>query len=205
MNTDQYDAFGGDKSVDEIQLEKAIEILYKNGYKVAKTAEEAKELAVQAGYSVADPLVVNEKVVTLKDLRNYFYMRLWSKYPGRQLYHVDGNWEKEMRLIRLFVESREKTGLNRFNAVQECVAIIDIMFNHEEEFKFRNPIDLRILGQGTAGWITQKACMILNEKLHKQQAEEVEKKIQEFEDNYTLDLDKKANLLDELLSKMEAD
>jgi len=65
VNTDQYDAFGGDKSVDEIQLEKAIEILYKNGYRVAKTAEEAKELAVQAGYSVTDPLVANEKVMTL--------------------------------------------------------------------------------------------------------------------------------------------
>jgi hypothetical protein len=62
---------------------------------------------------------------------------------------------------------------------------------------------MRILGQGKAGWITQKACMILNGKLHEQQAEEIERKIQEFEDEYPIDLDKKANLLDELLSKME--
>ena len=203
MNTNQYDAFGGDKSVEETQIEKAIEILYKDGYRVAKTAEEAKELAMQAGYRVSTPLVVNDKVATLMDLRNYFYMRLWSKYPDRQLYHVEGNWKKEMRFIRLFVEAREETGLNRFNAIQECITIIDIIFNHEEEFKFRNPIDLRVLGQGTAGWITQKACMILNEKLHKQQAEEMEQKIQEFEDGYTIDLDKKANLLDDLLLKLE--
>ncbi len=130
-------------------------------------------------------------------------MRLWTKYPDRQVYHVEGNWKEEIRLIRLFVESREKTGLNRFNAIQECIAIIDVIFDHEEEFNFKNPINIRILGQGTAGWITQKACMILNEKLHKQKSEEVEQKIKEFEDGYHIDLDEKANLLDELLSKME--
>jgi hypothetical protein len=204
MNRDQFDAFGDGKSTDEIQLEKAIEVIEKNGFRVARTAEDAKTLAIDAGYRVSDPLLVNDQIVTLKDLRNYFYMRLWTKFPERESYHVEGNWEKEMRIIRLFVESREKTGLNRFNAIQECVALIDIIFNHAEEFNFRKPIDLRVLGQGSAGWITQKASMILNEKLYKQRSDEVEKRIKEYEDGYDVDLDQKASLLDKLLSKMEA-
>ncbi|MHA2344384.1 MAG: hypothetical protein ACXADW_21210 [Candidatus Hodarchaeales archaeon] len=154
MNTDQYDVFGGDKSVDEIQLERAIEIIEAAKYKVAKTRDDVKQLAIEHGFKVSDPPIVNEKVISLKDLRNYFYMRLWTKYPDRQLYHVEGNWQKEMRFIRLFVEAREKTGLNRFSAIQECVTLIDIIFDYEEEFNFRNPIDMRILGQGKAGWIT---------------------------------------------------
>jgi hypothetical protein len=203
MNDDQYDVFGGGKSNDEIQLEKALELVEKQGFRVAKTAEDAKTLAIDAGYKVSDPLLVNDQIMTLKDLRNYFYMRLWTKYPERQSYHIEGNWEKEMRFIRLFVEAREKTGLNRFNAIQECVALIDIIFTHEEEFNFNKPIDLRILGQASAGWITQKASMILNDELQKQNVEAVEKKIKEYEESYDIDLDKRSNLLNDLLSKME--
>jgi len=205
MSTDQYDVFGGDKSVEEMQIEKSKEILEIAGYQIVQTREDVKRIAIENGFKVSEPLLVNDRVVTLKDLRNYFYMKLWSKYPERQLYHVEGNWDKEMRAIRLFVESREQSGLNRFNAIQECVALIDIIFTCEEQFNFKNPIDIRVLGQGKAGWITQKASIILNEKLHEQRAEEVEKRIQEFEDNYTLDLNKKANLLDELIEKMEVD
>jgi len=205
MSTDQYDVFGGDKSVEEMQIEKSKEILEIAGYQIVQTREDVKRIAIENGFKVSEPLLVNDRVVTLKDLRNYFYMKLWSKYPERQLYHVEGNWDKEMRAIRLFVESREQSGLNRFNAIQECVALIDVIFTCEEQFNFKNPIDIRVLGQGKAGWITQKASIILNEKLHEQRAEEVEKRIQEFEDNYTLDLNKKANLLDELIEKMEVD
>jgi hypothetical protein len=95
MNTDQYDVFGGDKSVDEIQLERAIEIIEAAKYKVAKTRDDVKQLAIEHGFKVSDPPIVNEKVISLKDLRNYFYMRLWTKYPDRQLYHVEGNWQKD--------------------------------------------------------------------------------------------------------------
>lgn len=204
MNKDQYDAFGDGKSNEEIQLEKAIEFIETHGYRVAKTAEDAKMLAIEAGYKVSEPILVNDQIVTLKDLRNYFYMRLWTKYPERQSYHVEGNWEKEMRLIRLFVESREKTGLNRFNAIQECIALIDVIFSHEEEFNFNKPIDIRVLGQGAAGWITQKATMILNEKIYKQKSDIAEQKIQEYEDEYDIDLDQKASVLDKLLANMEA-
>lgn len=203
MNLDQQDLFSEGKSIDEIQLEEAIRIIEKAGYRVARDAEEAKQIAVEAGWQVTEPILVNDKVVTLKDLHSYFFMRLWTKYPERYKYYVS-NIKNELRLIRLFVESREKTGLNRFNALQQCVAIINAIFDHEEEFNFKNPIDMRVIGQAKAGWITEKALQIVNNKLLNQREEDAERKIAEIEDNKKIDLREKARKLDELLEKMEA-
>lgn len=203
MNLDQQDLFSEGKSIDEIQLEEAIRIIEKAGYRVARDAEESKQIAVEAGWQVTEPILVNDKVVTLKDLHSYFFMRLWTKYPERYKYYVS-NIKNELRLIRLFVESREKTGLNRFNALQQCVAIINAIFDHEEEFNFKNPIDMRVIGQAKAGWITEKALQIVNNKLLNQREEDAERKIAEIEDNKKIDLREKARKLDELLEKMEA-
>jgi len=204
MNVDQMDAFSEGKSVEEIQIEKAIEILYKNEYRVAKTAEDAKELAIEAGYKVSEPVVVNSKVVNLTDLRNYFYMRLWNHYPNQQPYHIEGNIKNELRAFRLFVESREKTGLNRFNAIQECVEIIDTIFDHVSKFKFKKPIDLRVIGQGKAGWITQKAILIMNDEHQKKREKEIKEIIDKYDEEVEVDLNEKANELDTLLARMEA-
>lgn len=195
----QIDLFGGGKSTDEVQLEKAIEIVQCAGYNVVKTKEEARELAVNNGYVVFDQLTVNEQVVTLKDVRDYFFMRLWIKYPGRQAHYYE-NWQQEMRMVRLFVEAIELRGLNRFNAIQYGIAIIDTVFNHEEEFRFKNPIDIRVLGQGRAGWITGKSIEILNKQMEKRIESEMRQKADELENELAQDLE---DNLDELLAKVE--
>lgn len=202
MAWDQQDLFMKGKSVEEAQLETAIEIVHKAGYRIVRNAEEAKQIAIESGYQVSEPILVNDKVITLKDLRNYFFMRLWSKYPDRQKYYVD-NIKNEMRLMRLFVESREEKGLNKFNAVQQCVAIIDVIFDHEEEFNFKNPIDIRVIGQAKAGWITEKAIQIINNALLKEKEHIAKRKIEEMENNKEIDLQEKSKELNELLAKME--
>jgi hypothetical protein len=198
------DAFSVGKSVDEVQIDNAMSVLQKAGYMVARTAEEAKEIAIDCGYKVSDPVVVNDRVVNLRDLRNYFYMRLWNKYPNRQSYHLEGNIKNEMRAFKLFVESREETGLNRFNAIQECVKIIDTIFDHADKFRFNKPIDLRVLGQGKAGWITHKAILIMNDERKKRQEKEIKEMMDKHEEEFEVDLAEKANELDMLLSRMEA-
>jgi len=203
MNLDQQDLFGEGKSVDEIQLEEAIKIIEKAGYRVARDAEEARQIAIESGWQVTEPILVNDKVMTIKDLRNYFFMRLWSKYPNRYKYYVD-NVKNEFRMMRLFIESRESKGLNRFNAIQQCVAIINAIFDHEEEFNFKNPIDIGVLGQAKAGWITEKALYIVNNELLKEREKKAERMIAEIEDNNKIDPREKGRKLDELLAKMEA-
>jgi len=204
MNIDQIDAFGGDKSVDEVQLENALNVVQNAGYRLAKTREDTRDLAIENGYKVSDPLTVNDKVINITDLRNYFYMRLWRHYPNQQSYHIEGNIRNEMRAFKLFVESREKTGLNRFNAIQECVEIIDVIFDHANKFKFNKPIDLRVLGQGKAGWITHKAILIMNDEHQKSREKEIKEMIDKHDEEVEIDLDEKANELDMLLAKMEA-
>jgi hypothetical protein len=205
MDLDQADIFGDGKSQDEVRIDAAIELLTKNGYRVLDTSkpEEAKAAAIEAGYKVSDPIFVNGGVKTLKDLRNYFYMRLWKKYPNRQAYHVDMGLDKELRLFKLFVESREVMGLSRLNAIQECVAIIDIIFDHEDEFGFRDPIDVRVIGQGKAGWITRKAVFILNKKVQEAMHQKFNKMVEKYEQDEKIDLKDKASELDSLLAGME--
>lgn len=204
MDLDQQDMFGNGKSTEEIQAEESIKLLEKLGYRVSKTAEEAKAIVVECGYQVTDPLLVNNKVVTLTDLRNYFFMRLWSKHPSGQQYSVD-NIKSDLRLIRLFVEAREEKGLNRFNAIQQCVAIIDIIFNYEEEFCFKEPISIGVLGQAKSGWITEKALYILNTNLRKEEELEIERRVDEIEASVKIDLKVRSKELAELLANVEAD
>lgn len=205
MNTDQFDMFGAGKSTDEIQLEKAIEVIKCAGYRVVKTKEESKDLAIEHGYAVSEPRIVNERVVTLKDLRNYFFMRLWTKYPGRQARYYE-NWQQEMRMMRLFVETIELRGLNKASAIQRGIEIIDTIFNHEEEFRFKNPIDIRVIGQGKAGWITGKAIEIMNKQQDKRIEAETRFKAEELEYELERDLEKQSfidNKLDDLIAKVE--
>ena len=202
MSSYQSDLFGS-KSTEEVQLEEAQKLIEKAGYRVIKDAEEAKSIVIESGYQVTDPILANNKIVTLTDLRNYFFMRLWSKYSSRQQYYVN-NLKTELRMIRLFVESREEKGLNRFNAIQQCVAIIDIIFEHEEEFCFKDPINIGVLGQAKSSWITEKALYILNIKLQKEEELEVERMIDAIEASKNIDLKARSRELAELLVNVEA-
>lgn len=204
MDLDQQDLFGDGKSTDEIQLEEAIKLVEKSGRRIVENVEDVRKLAVESGYQVTEPMLFNGSVKTIKDLRNYFFMRLWSKHSSRQQYYVD-NLENELRMIRLFIESREKKGLDRFNAIQQCVAIIDIIFEHEEDFCFKDPIGIGVLGQAKSSWITEKAVYILNTKLQKEEEKKAKRMIDAIEASKPIDLKSKSKELAELLANVEAD
>ncbi len=207
MNADQLDMFGGGKSTEEVQLERAIEVVELAGYRVVKDREGAKELAIDQGYVVVEyPIVGNDKVVTLIDLRNYFYARLWAKYPGRRSQHRE-NPAYELRMLRLFVESLEGRGFSRMKATQYGVDIIDTIFVHENEFNFKMPIAMRVLGQGKSGWITSKAIEILDKKYDKNRELETKVKADLLEEFMAVELGLQTHVdenLDRILAGMEA-
>jgi hypothetical protein len=92
------------------------------------------------------------------------------------------------------------------SAIQECVAIVDILFDHEKDFNFKYPInDIGILGQGKLAWITTKAVTLLNKKRIELMEREVYKKIEAAENSYVVDADEVSNNLDDLLKRMEED
>jgi len=200
MNADQIDMFGEGKSTEEIQLAKAIEVVECAGYRVVKCREDIRDLSIEHGYMVSEPPVLQHHVVTLADLRDHFFMRMWKKYPDKQMYYLENRYS-EMRVIRLLVESIEEKGFSRTNAIKYGASIVDTIFNNADEFRFKKPIDLRVLGQKKSGWITAKAIEILNQKVEKYTEEQLRKRIKDMEKKLE---DTVSNNLDELLEKVEA-
>jgi len=175
-----YDLFTG-KSMEEVRLLEAKTLLERNGYKVIKTPDEAKEAAIEAGFRVSLPLFVDKSIKSFADLRNLFYKKLYAAYTDVAGYSFEGNYKIDMKYIRLLVESREKTGLNRENAIQEAAAIISIIFDYVDEFNFRQVPDIRILGQDKMAWVTDKALSLINKKLSDRVVEEVNTRIDDIE------------------------
>ena len=102
-------------------------------------------------------------VKDVSGLVDYFYSRLFNKYEYLTRLTIR-NRSKEMFIASKFIESRMVDGdISKNTAIQECVDIIDTIFEYEEEFCFKLPIkDISILGQGKLSWITQKAVEIIN-------------------------------------------
>lgn len=183
-------------------VEKAKKFFINQGYIIVDSLDDAKQILMDNGYKVSNPLMVNEKISNIKELLKYFYKRLRDKYPESQFEYLLDTWIKDMRMIRHFVHSREKTGLSRRSAIQECVAIIDIIFDCEKEFSFKSPININFLGQGKFSWVTEKSVDILNNKLVKQKESKVEEFREEVEENLGVNLDERSKELTTILKKM---
>jgi len=184
--TNNIDMFAGDKSIEEIRI------------------EESKKILMDYGYKVVEPLEVNNSVKDIPDLRKYFYARLWNKYPDRMQYYIQ-HYKEEIKIVSDIVKSREEN-TNRNTAIQECVAIIDAIFDNEEMFKLEKPIvNVSILRMG---WVVNLAISIMNMEKNRQveitrikMEEEIENKY--MEDNYKLVLKAKSEKLNRILAGME--
>jgi len=188
MSDNNYDMFAGNKSVEEIRI------------------EESKKILMEYGYRVIEPLEINKDVNDIPDLRRYFYAKLWNKYPDRMQYYIQ-YYKEELKIVRELIKSREEN-TNRKTAIQECVAIIDAVFDHEEEFNFDRPItNISILRMG---WVINLAISILNLKKDKEKEIIRDKMMEEIEDQYMrdrykVDLKARSKKLDRILTKMEED
>lgn len=163
----------------------------------------AKEILLEAGYKIIK-IEVTTKFTTVREVKNYFYDRLYRKYPERMAHKVD-SVERDMKLMNAFIESRMAEGnISKAIALQECVDIIDVIFDYEDEFWFKYPIvDTRVFGLGKVGWITQKAIEILNRERYKKEAKKSEKMLAEIEDSMEIDLVKKSDRLSKMLEGLE--
>lgn len=186
MSSHQVDIFGGDKPQKDIRIEAAKEVLLKEGYRIL------------------DPIVVNDKIITLRQLRDYFYMRLDSKYPNRRKTALS-NTTLDMTILSRFVKS-QMYGASKFRAMQECVEIIDIIFDHEEEFNFKYPIvSIGILGQGKLAWVTARAVELLNKKRYEEMSKKINSQASEFENDTDIDEIEFEDKLNIMLKKVGID
>jgi len=163
----------------------------------------AKEILIAAGYKVTK-VAITTKFKTTKEVKDYFYSRLYSKYPDRLINKVD-NVQRDMRIAKDFIESRmADNSIGKTIALQESVDIIDMIFDYEDEFSFKYPmVNIGILGQGKIGWITQKAIEILNRERYKEAAVKSDKMLTEIENNTEIDLVEKSNKMSAMLNSLE--
>ena len=112
----------------------------------------------------------------------------------------------DMQMISRLVKSRMATGLGEKASIQECISIIDTIFNYEEEFRFKYPImDATILGQDKLGWVTAKALKLMDDKKRDAESERLRLKSEEVEQSLDSDSKKVESKLDVLLMSMEED
>jgi len=189
------------KPNEEMGLEESIDIVTSAGYCVARNREEIKQIAINFGYRVFDPIKVKTDVDSIPKIARYFYSRLYKKYPNRNRIL---NFGRDNSIAKQFVESRMKD-VNKKVAIQECVDIIDVIFDHEEQFNFQYPInDMGILGQSKMSWVTEKAISILNYEREKEKQRRVEEILREWELSHPIDLKAKARELEQRLAALEA-
>ena len=183
MNIDTQDIFTGGKSLDEIRI------------------ETAKDVLMEAGYKILSPITVDGSINTITKLCDYFYKRLYTKYPNRITKRVH-NITKDMTLMNSFVECF-MDGASKARAIQEAIEVIDVIFDHEEEFNFKlDIVDTGILGQKAVGWITSKAIDILNKQRMKKESKKINDHVEALE-NCDINTDEIDSKLDRLLKKME--
>lgn len=189
------------KPSEEMGLEEAINIVTSAGYCVARNREEIKQVAIKFGYGVFDPIKVKTDVDSIPKIARYFYTRLYKKYPNRNRIL---NFGRDNSIAKQFVESRMK-GVDKKVAIQECVGIIDVIFDYEEQFNFQYPInDMGILGQSKMSWVTEKAISILNYEREKEKERRVEEILREWERARPIDLKARGRELEQMLAELEA-
>lgn len=138
-----------------------------------------RKLLLHKGWKVVAPVQLNTKIKKLDTLIDYFYNMLKYKHPDS--YTVERNKNKDRKIAKLFIESRQKaSNINRQQAILECVLIIYTIFTHELTFNFDRIPNFSIFGQDKFDWVTIKAIDIINKGLVEQRRENKEKLMEEY-------------------------
>jgi hypothetical protein len=118
--------------------------------------EDCKQFLISKGYRVEDPPTrLKFNIKTLDELIEFFYSRMSLKH--KELKFVSRRKVMDRKIMSDFVKSRMDKGISRERAIDECAEMIDILFRHEEKFRFKYPVlSVGILGQRNLAWVTEK-------------------------------------------------
>lgn len=120
------------------------------------------EFLVYKGYKISKPLQTFN-IKKLDDIIHLFYAH--SDLKHSELINNYRNLMKDRTLAKNFIASRQEAGnISKEAAMNECAEIITTIFEHEDEFNFKQPLTFSVLGQKNCGWITEKAIQIINKK-----------------------------------------
>lgn len=153
------------------------------------------------GYKIVKPINRFHNVKTLDELICFFYSRLDSRHP--ECVNSYRSMTKDRVTAKKFVEARmNASGINKKEALNECVEIVKTLFDYESEFHFKYEMNFKMFGQDKLGWITDKAIQIINRESRFRKEDLAEKRSEEMikaQDTSNLGF----NNLQEILEKLE--
>lgn len=144
--------------------------------------EEAVEELRGRGYRVVKESYPGfESMKTAKDLVEYFYARRRFYNPARKfpesIDHQGGT-----KVVSSLIRSRQKLGLGRKSAVQECAVLIENMFKYEKHLNLKEPIiSVNILAVRP---FVDRICSIANEENREIEELENDRYLNEFYESY---------------------
>ncbi len=142
-----------------------------------------KELLLDLGYKVVNPVSYKFKATRIDDLFNLFYERLEYYHP--EMTGSYRNLKRDRAVASRFVEARAKaSSISEKHALSECADIILTVFEHEDEFNFNLPLTFEMFGQANCGWITDKAVQIMNREREGKERAAVDKMIDDYNNEY---------------------
>ena len=172
----------------------------------SKTKEDVIEACVNYlkynGYRIIFPVeTIKKRITTIDSLIDYFYAKLSKHHSECESVYVHRG--RDLGIAKAFIDSRIKsTGFSRFEAIKECVCIIDIVFEFEDEFNFKYNFNFSMFGQANQGWITAKALEIMDRerlKYEESKLDELHAKILSTHDQNKIGWDN----MEELIAKFD--
>lgn len=126
-------------------------------------------------------LLLNNNIKTIEDLVIHFY-NLLEYYHDLNCSPRTGNFKKDIKLLSLFVEHRQKAlGVSKDKALQECATIIDYLFKFEDKLNLPMPIGIWVFSLESSSWIIKKVLSLIDQQQYLENEYKVSKMVDDFD------------------------
>ena len=130
-----------------------------DGRSLNQRIAEAKELLLEHGYIVKDPVLKKSDVQTPSQLVRFFYDTL-ARYNPQMKFVFAGN-PRDRGIAKRFIESRISLGSSQERALAECCELIEVLFRYEEYLGLSFKVtSMGVLGQDSMSWVTERLVQI---------------------------------------------
>jgi hypothetical protein len=104
-------------------------------------------------------------VTDINTLVEMFYFLCEKTDPAKKLQFYKNDLNVDLKIAKLFVESRQKAcGYSTDVAIKKCAEIISTVFCNIDEFHFNTAISFTIFGQDKMAWVTEKALRLIEQR-----------------------------------------
>ena len=130
-----------------------------DGRTLVQRIKEAKELLIENGYLVKEPIKAKE-VGTPAQLVRFFYDTMALCNPKFKMVYA-GNVQRERAIAKRMIEARMLLGVNRERAIAECCQLITTLFEYEEYIGISFKVtSMGVLGLDSMSWVTEKVWQL---------------------------------------------